>query len=356
MTHPIGSACSFDPIYRYQIRVGPLILLLDTLLLFFQIHHCYRNASRGGGIHRILNAIRKVVEIRRQRNRNKAQDDDSDPQGNSQIATLLRLVERCVYGTLIRHIFTAMLILQYVKLCGFHGIPISFSLATGYFASWIIMEMILLAGKRDAMVESDQATLPNLDSISLPAIPETVILLVFMLQGLTIGVGGIMEISGLSYIYKVVPDSHYLWAISIAFPLFVQSVIFTFRFPSTPDATGVHSRWERILMRASGGSGLLTVASTMTLFYAIPFPYRHSWPLIVYLPYNLYLMVCYASFMFWRQKEGGGHERYLAMAQPGRRLGLSFCALAYAGELLFFYIFVFSPEGTRKDWWTEYLP
>jgi len=356
MTHPIGSACSFDPIYRYQIRVGPLILLLDTLLLFFEIHHHYRNASRGGGIHRILNAIGKVVEIRLQRNRIKAQDDDSDPQGSSQIATLLRLVERYVYGTLIRHIFTAMLILQYVKLFGFHGIPISFSLATGYFASWIIMEMIVLAGKGDAIVESDQATLPNLDSLSLPAIPETVMVYVFSLQYWTIAVGGIMEVRRLNYIYsKVVLESHYLWAVSIAFPLLVQLVIFTFRFPSTLDAAGIHSRRERNQMRVNGGSGLLTVAG-MTLLYAIPFSYCRSWRLVVHLPYNLYLMVCYASCMFWRQKEGEGQERYLAMAQPGRRLGLSYCALAYAGELLFFYIFVFSPEGTRKDWWTEYLP
>jgi len=355
MSHPIGSAPSFDPIYRYQIRVGPLILLLDTLLLFFQIHHHYRNASCGGGIHRILNAIRKVVEIRLQRNRNKAQDDDRDTQGSSQIATLLRLVERYVYDTLIRHILTAILILQYVKLCGFHGIPISFSLATAYFASWIIMEMIFLAGKGDAMVESDQATLPNLDSISLPAIPETIMTWVFLLQYLTIGAGACMEVYRLGYIYsRVVLDSYYVWASSIAFPLLLQFVIFTFRFPSTLDATGIHSDWERNLMRVNGGSGLFTVAS-MTLFYALPFQYCWSWHLIVYLPYNLYLMVCYASCMFWRQKEGEGQERYLAMAQPGRRLGSSYCALAYAGELLFFYIFVFSPEGTWKDWWTEYL-
>lgn len=206
------------------------------------------------------------------------------------------------------------------------------------------------------MVESDQATLPNLDSISLPAIPETVMVYVFVLQYWTITIGAIMEVHRLSHISsKVVPDSHSPWAISIAFPLLVESAIFNFRFPSTLDATRIHSRWERNLMRVNGGSGLFAVAC-MTLGYSIPFPYSLSWRLIVYLPYNLYLMVCYASCMFWRQKEVWGHERYLAMAQPGRRLGSSYCALAYAGELLFFYIFVFSPEGTWKDWWTEYLP
>ena len=73
------------------------------------------------------------------------QDNDSNPQGDPQTATLLYRFEKCLYNTSIRHLtlVSAVLILQYAKLCGFHGVPMSFCLATGYFASWIIMEIVV---------------------------------------------------------------------------------------------------------------------------------------------------------------------------------------------------------------------
>jgi len=357
MTHPLGSAFGFDQIHRYQIRIGPLVPLLDALHLLYEIHHHYRTASRGRGIRRIYNAIGEVVEIRLQRNRKNEQDGDGDPLGSSRIATLLRLVEIFVYNTLIRYIFAAMLILQYVKLCGFHGIPISLSQATGYFASWFILEMTLLLGQAHAAMEPDQTTSLDSDSISLPAIPQSVVEGVFLLQPLTIGFVAVIAIAGWhGHMYEArVRGSHMLWVISLAltsFPAFVEEDIYHSRAINVARSPPSSGRYSMIAC-----NGFFLLAFSFGVFFTLIAPILlGSWYPIVHLPYYSYSLVLYSSRLFFMWVGEEGKEWYRAMARPRPGWGLSYSTVTYAGGLLVFYISVFSPEGTWKASWTEYLP
>jgi len=357
MTHPLGSAFGFDQIHRYQIRIGPLIPLLDALHLLCEIHHHYRTASRGSGIRRIYNAIGEVVEIRLQRNRNNEQDGDGDPLGSPRIATLPCLVERFVYNTLIRYIFTAMLILQYVKLCGFHGIPISLSQATGYFASWFILEMTLLLGQAHAAIEPDQTTSLDPDSVSLPAIPQYVVDGLFLLQPLTIGLVALIAAAGWhGHMYEArVQGSHMLWAISLgmtSFPAFEEHDISLSWAVNAARSPPSSVRYSAI---AYNGLFLLAFSAGVSHILIVAI-FLGSWYPMVHLPYYSYSLVLYSSrlFLLWVGEEG--KEWYRAMARPRAGWGLSYSTVTYAGGLFVFYISVFSPEGTWKASWTEYLP
>ena len=181
MTHPMGSACSFNAAYRHRIRIWPLVCLVDTWWLLYEIFHYYKNIEDGNSaIRRIHSAIREVVEVRLRRRQMREHNNDSNPQSSQLIAIFLDGFERYVSHTGLRYLFLAVLILQYVKLCGFYGIPVSFTLATGYFASWIIMEMIQLVGEAHAVMGHSRATFPTPDSSSPPIIPKIAGFLVFI--------------------------------------------------------------------------------------------------------------------------------------------------------------------------------
>jgi len=419
MVHPVGTFCGLDQTYRYQIRVLPVIPFLDTLHLLYEIYYYFKNTSHGSFIGKIHNAIGKVVEIRLQRNRSKKQDEGSDPQdggggrrddgrnpqddgsdpkddgsdpwdngsvpqdgggglrdedsdprdagsdrqddgSNPQdsppAATLSRLVERSVHNTLNEYILTVICILQYVKLCGFHGIPMSFSLATGYFASWFINEIIYRVGQGHAVVESGQVTLSKQDSISLPAIPGGVVVLALVLQSLTIvswAFSAIM-IQGSRH-HGNAPFTSVVWLqVFMISPLTTDPWSINLVFP-TLDPTRRLFAWDRNTQIINTNFALF---ATSVYFFIIPCSalLLHSWYPMVHLPYYLYRVVFYAYLRYWGRGEEGQTERYPALSQPRLGLGLGISVLIYAWGLLSFYKFIFSPEGTWKAGWTENLP
>ncbi|KAG0137527.1 hypothetical protein HOY82DRAFT_649247 [Tuber indicum] len=361
MTHPIGSAFGLEPAYRHRIRIGPLISLFDTLHLLYEVlDHCRNTGDPISAICRIPNSTQKVVEMR---HRTRRDHNDCDPQVGPWAVTLLGRFETCLYNTPIRHLLSVVLILQYVKLCGFHGIPMSFSLGTGYFTSWIIMEMILLIGEGlgggRATTEPRQRAPPGSAQSETPTILKSVGRAVFLLQSITILTGVYMLLWKTQNDFKLLPrdgetvpsfilrlaafltisSSLMYWADSM--PLFIGiSLMSGLQAPGHKGATGV-SNFIGLLM------AIMYVTITTTVFYS-------GWVFgAAHLPFVSYIAFVYASRLLWK---GEGWEGCLSMARLEPVLIFGSSAFTYAGGLLFFYFFVFNPEGTWRAAWTESLP
>jgi len=219
------------------------------------------------------------------------------------------------------------------------------------------MEMILLIGQGHAAMGPDQATLPNPEPISLPAIPRYFVEAVFILQLLTIILVILIASSDLDgHMYEArVRISHIFWILSLAFASGSWSGVHETLFSPTLDATRSRPSRERYCMIAANGFLLLLVSLAVCLTLMAPI-FLGSWYSVVCLPYYLYSVVLLSSRMFlvWAGEQGKGW--YLATARPSARWDLNYSTLTYAGGLLVFYISVFNPESTWKASWTEYLP
>lgn len=330
--------------------------LFDTLHLLHEIYHRYRSTGDGGSVfRRIHNATRKVVKGRLDSRWAIEQNNSSNPQGSPQTATLLRRFEKCFYNTPIRHLFSAVLILQYAKLWGFHGIPMSFSLATGYFASWIIMEMILLFAE-------GQAALPSSDSSSLPTISVSVGRGVFFLQSIAILVVISMLLLKAQSKFKFVPKQGETASFDIRSAVFlIISVSLMSLVDNMPLFVGISlmsgfyvsgHRDSRKVSDLIGLSMAIAYVSIITsMFYT-------SWIVgAAHLPFVSFITIFYAYLLCRRGEEGAGRRegcRTMKRLEPLLTFGSS--SLTYAGGLLFFYAFVFNPEDTWKASWTEYFP
>ncbi|RPA91402.1 hypothetical protein L873DRAFT_1819602, partial [Choiromyces venosus 120613-1] len=311
MTHPIGSPCGLNEDYLQRIRIGPLMSLFDTLHLIYEIcHHYHRNPGNTTDvITRIQNAIREVVNGRLQRHRTEERTVDDGPPGNPQTAIPLDRFEKPLYNTPIRHLFSAVLILQYTKFCGFHGVPMSFALATGYFVSWIIMEMILLVGESNGATEPRQTTRPEQASSPPPTISKGIGRVVFFLQSMAIQVGGFMLLgraqSGFKFVTRpgeTIPrfDLH-----SAAFLTISSSFIYW--VDSMPLFVGIslmsgHRRSRKVSDIVGIIMAILYLLILTTVFYS-------GWVFgASHLPFIAYVTFFYASRLFF-QKPGGVRER-----------------------------------------------
>ena len=338
--------------------------LFDTLHLLYEIHHRYRSVGDGdSAISRVYNAIRKVVEMRLHLRWTREQNNDNNPHGVQQTATLLYRFEECLYNTPIRHLVSAVLILQYTKICGFYGIPMSFSLATGYFVSWIIMEMILLVGEGRTAMEPSQAALPHSDSSSPPTIPKSIGRGVFFLQSIVILVLISMLLLKAQSEFKFVPKhGETVPSFDLRYTVFlIISLSLMSWVDSMPLFVGISLMSE---LYDSGHRNSRKVSDFIGLSMAIAYVsfitpvFYTSW--IVGAGHFLFvssITLSYASRLFWLGEEGAERRKgcwIMARLEPLFTFGSS--ALTYAGGLLFFYVFVFNPEGTSKASWTEYLP
>ncbi|PWW73300.1 hypothetical protein C7212DRAFT_359459 [Tuber magnatum] len=365
MTHPIGSACGLEPAYRHRIRIGPLISLFDTLHLLYEIYRwCKNMGDVSGPIHRIRNAIREVVEVRLKRIRAEGHGSDGSPQDNPQAATLLCRFESCLYNTPIRHAFSAVLVLQYAKLCGFHGSPMSFSLATGYFVSWIIMEIILLVGEGHAKTEPHQVAHPKSASSSEPLISGLVGRGVFLLQSIAVLVGVSMLLWKAQSNFKFEPDQGEMapsFDLRFASFLVISSSLMYYAdsmpiFVGISLMSGLCVSSRKNPRNLSDPIGMLMAAAYVfiitTVFYS-------NWVFgAAHLPFIGYITFFYASHWFCsgekgKRKKGKGCS-VMTQLEPVLVFGGS--ALTYAGGLLFFYAFDFNPEGTWRAGWTDIFP
>lgn len=97
----------------------PLTTFTDTLHLLLEIHHYATNSLRAAIAYATPTRLSKT----------------------SDVSTLTTAAQDLG----VRAIFAGECILQYAKLCGYHGIPLLFSIATVMFVSWLILETLLFA-------------------------------------------------------------------------------------------------------------------------------------------------------------------------------------------------------------------
>ena len=337
--------------------------LFDTLHLLYEIyhHHCRHTVDGDSAIRRIQSATRVVVETRLRSHQTREHDNNSNLRSSPQTATLLYRFEKCLYNTPIRHLLSVVLILQYAKLCGFNGIPMSFSLATGYFASWIIMEMILLFGEGRAAMDPAHVALrlPTSDSSSLPIIPKSAGSTAFLLQGIVISFGAFMWLLtrddfGLAPRHgETAPMFHYRLAVLaniVSWAASCVGLVLGYMFASV-----VGSKSEKFLSGHNLSSLLMDTAyASLVIIFA---KLWGGWIMAVQLPIIAYSMFLSASRLFWRRR-GRGEWRGGCWPTGSSGPGSAFSrwAFIYAVGLLLFYILFFNPEGTKKASWTECLP
>lgn len=131
-THPIYSPGRHPQKFRHIEGVNSFGIAWDTLGLIFDVGKRFRE-NRG----RLILACAVVSDDRRRRNGDPALQDRR-----------------------IRIIFAIVFILQYIKLCGYHGIVLLFPYLTLSFGSWALMELIFLLGSFHDSASLEQQRFP----------------------------------------------------------------------------------------------------------------------------------------------------------------------------------------------------
>lgn len=131
VTHPLGSSGSLPLRRWYFTRLSPSTSLYDSVHLVLEVidlvrRHDFRIQDAIGRV--FLNRIPEV--------------DKSKPDSDRGLYTKL---QRTFTDIRVRLIISIFCIVQYTKLCGYRGIPITFSICTMIFATWFIMETLFFA-------------------------------------------------------------------------------------------------------------------------------------------------------------------------------------------------------------------
>ncbi|KAH7124528.1 hypothetical protein EDB81DRAFT_765346 [Dactylonectria macrodidyma] len=125
--HPVGSSIGFATEHRRYVRILPLSAFIDTFYLFAE---CIQLARR-----QELSFPAAAFAVARQR-----LQETISPESKLVEALILILT----LDIRVRLLSNALLVFVYTKVWGYHGIPVSFTIATFYFSAWIGMEMVVL--------------------------------------------------------------------------------------------------------------------------------------------------------------------------------------------------------------------
>lgn len=217
------------------------------------------------------------------------------------------------------------------------------------------MEMILLIGEGRTTIEPGRAALPKIEP---PAIAGRG---VFFAQSIGILVSVSMLLLRAQSEFKFV-HGETVSSFDLRFAVFlIISLSLMYWVDSMPLFVGIS------LMSGfyvSGHKNSRKVSDLIGLFMAIAYAsiittvFYSSWIVgVAHLPFVSYITYFYASRLFWRGEEGTERrEGCRAMTCLEPVLIFDSSALTYAGGLLFFYVFVFNPEGTWMAGWTESFP
>lgn len=146
--HPLGSACGFPPEFTRYVRVLPLCNPLDIFIFIYE--YCLLleadqwifwkplvDLAADRCSHAMALAPPQDVEQAPQL-QNPAGDGHED---GAATVSALAFFSLDIRSRLIQN---ALVVFLYAKLWGYHGVPVSFAIATIYFTSWTIMELILV--------------------------------------------------------------------------------------------------------------------------------------------------------------------------------------------------------------------
>ncbi|OIW25992.1 hypothetical protein CONLIGDRAFT_708875 [Coniochaeta ligniaria NRRL 30616] len=142
--HPLGSAGGFSRDLTRYVRVLPFSSALDVLFFIYE----YLLISKSDGW-----SFRKpVMDLATSRCRDTLglrppADVEQTLQvedGGEQESTLVLALAFFALDIRSRLIQNALVVFLYTKMCGYHGLPRWFAIATIYFGSWVLMEIFLL--------------------------------------------------------------------------------------------------------------------------------------------------------------------------------------------------------------------
>jgi hypothetical protein len=146
--HPLGSACGFHPEFARYVRVLPLCNPLDILIFIYE-YYLLAEADK-------WTFWKPLVDLAADRCSHAIglappQDVEQAPQlqdpagdGHEDGAATVSALAFFSLDFRSRLIQNALVVFLYAKLWGYHGIPVSFGIATTYFTSWTIMELVLI--------------------------------------------------------------------------------------------------------------------------------------------------------------------------------------------------------------------
>lgn len=123
ITHPAGSSCGFPRIFKTAVRINPFSTFLDSLHLLREIL-LYRSSHKLSW----QEAVHHTIADRLNDN------PSTDHVVRDKDLNIIRTDAR------VRSVVAAVCILQYTKACGYHGTPIFFAISTTLFVSWTILK------------------------------------------------------------------------------------------------------------------------------------------------------------------------------------------------------------------------
>ncbi|KAH6949718.1 hypothetical protein BKA56DRAFT_664092 [Ilyonectria sp. MPI-CAGE-AT-0026] len=133
--HPLGTGCGLPPEWRRYARVLPFSSLLDTIHLLKLVHSRCKNSRH----------LREVREKSRALIEDIVFSNIDDQNWRSpEVRKFLYWAVPWMLDIRPRTIVNALVVLQYVKFYGYHGVPLSFAFGTAFFVAWIGLELVIL--------------------------------------------------------------------------------------------------------------------------------------------------------------------------------------------------------------------
>ncbi len=159
--HPLGSSVGFPHKIRRYIRIFPLTALFDTVLLYGELVACMldkkrslRASARSVSISRLYATVPSVEGI--------MGDDEGGSQWLKAMIAFIGLDVRA------RFLGNALVIFAYTKMFGYSGTPISLSITTLQFASWVGNEVFLLLTYGFSWARTTQQLAASVDTDAIP--------------------------------------------------------------------------------------------------------------------------------------------------------------------------------------------
>lgn len=318
ITHPLGTSCGFPRPFKTAVRINPFSTLFDSIhllreiLLYHSSHHLTWYEAIHHAITERLNANHTDRVLH---------DKDLKP---------IRAASRA------RSVIAVLCILQYTKACGCHGTPIFFYLSTTLFLSWVILETSFCASLHTRNphrpISSQYHTLPLRAGIW-----SFILLAAALLTIAPIPAAAILDtVFGLTARSIVVWHNAVLWL-----PLIVVGwAPASFReFPNPEDG------YIKILVVLYGimiGFLVLVVLYWVLAIAGVG---------VVFLPVYLVGRVCVPFVL--RSVERGCNAGVVVSNPRGLvRVVVGVAVVAVVVGLGA----VYEPEGTRKEWWVEWMP
>lgn len=325
ITHPVGSSCGFPRAFKSAVRINPFSTFFDSAHLLREVflyrssqHHSWHDALHHTVLERLNSNLTAARIVR-----------DKD----------LKVVRA---DFRVRFIVSTLCILQYTKLYGYHGTPLFFSISTLLFITWFILEASLVTACLHHAPVPHRPIISPTHTLSFRAGVWSFVFLAAALLALALAripIAAIRDAAlGLAARWILVWHSGVLWL-----PLLlVGCAPASFRAFPNPD----HGYLKLLLVLY----GIMIGFLVLVVVYWVSAIAGMG---IMVLPVYFTARVC------WRvlcAAAGGGKRCCAAVAAKNPQHVVRVVAGAFVVGVVAGLGTVYEPEGTRKEWWTEWMP